>query len=598
MRMIPLILAFMLGACATYTPVQKEENTAKLNAFFEKVFNENIQRSPTWQTYIGLKTNYDKLNNGTEEFYEETFQIMKKNLEELQAFSYDGLTDQGQISYKLFEKSLKDDIEGWKWRYHRHFLNHKFGWHSRTPSFMINMHRVSNLAEAEAYISRLKEFKRVFDENMTFVKKQKDMGILPPAFVYDKVIHDSQNIIKGYPFEKGGRSPLYSDFRKKVSKLKISESEKSRLRRDAANTLKDYVKPAYLEFISFVKEIQKVKKDNDGAWSLPDGDEYYEFRLKEMTTTDMTPQEIHDYGLSEVERIHSEMRVIMKKVGFKGSLQEFFTHMKTSKDQVFPQTKAGRQAYLDQANQVISDMTKALPLMFNTIPKAPLKVKAVEAFREKSSGIAFYQSPPLYGDRPGIYYVNLYNMKDVPKYKIEGLAYHEGIPGHHLQNAVQSELTGLPKFRRTGHYTAYGEGWGLYSEYLPKEFGFYKDPYSDFGRLGMELWRATRLVTDTGLHFKKWSREKGIDYLTMNTPNAALDITKGIERYIVNPGQATAYKIGMKKILDLRKQAKDELGDKFDIRAFHDVILRSGAVPLDVMQEHVENWITETNKKS
>ncbi len=594
MRFLPLILAFLLGACATYTPQQREDNTKKLNAYFEKVFNETIQRYPTWQTYIGLKTNYDKLNNETEAFAAESVELTKKNLEGLHQFAYEGLSDQGKLSYKLFEERLKDEIEQWQWRYHGYILNHKYGWHSRTPSFMINMHRVSNLKEAQDYIARLKEFKRSFTENLDFVKKQREMGILPPAFVYEKVIHDSQNVITGYPFTKTGRSPLYADFKKKISKLKIDEREKARLRREAANALREYVKPAYLELITFVKEIQKEQKDNHGAWSLPNGDEFYRYRLQKMTTTDMTPQEVHEFGLAEVDRIHTEMRAIMKKVGFKGTLQEFFQHMRTSKEQIFPNTQAGRDAYLKKADEVLADITKALPKMFNTIPKAPLKVKAVEAYREKSSGIAFYQSPPLFGDRPGIYYVNLYEMKDVPKYKIEGLAYHEGIPGHHLQNAVQSELKGLPKFRRTAHYTAYGEGWGLYSEFLPKEFGFYQDPYSDFGRLGMELWRACRLVTDTGLHYKKWSREKGIKYLTENTPNGMLDIEKGIERYIVNPGQATAYKIGMKKILDLRKRAKEELGVKFDIRDFHDTILRSGAVPLNIMEELVENWIAKT----
>jgi uncharacterized protein (DUF885 family) len=360
--------------------------------------------------------------------------------------------------------------------------------------------------------------------------------------------------------------------------------------------LVDYIKPTYEDFIAFTKDIQKIQKDNHGAWSLPEGEEYYQYQLEKMTTTKMTPQEIHDFGLAEVDRIHKEMRTIMKKVGFKGNLNEFFNYMRTSKEQIYPQNKAGRKAYLDRAKKVIADMEKALPQMFYSLPKAALKVKAVESYREKSSGIAFYQPPPLFGDRPGIYYVNLYDMKDVPKYKLEGLAYHEGIPGHHMQNAIQAELKGLPKFRRTGGYTAYGEGWGLYSEYLPKEFGFYQDPYSDFGRLSMELWRACRLVTDSGLHFKKWTREEGIAYLTKNTANGLLDIEKGIERYIVNPGQATAYKVGMKKILDLREHSKKELGPKFDLRAFHDIILRSGAVPLDIMEELVKNWIEKTKK--
>jgi len=593
-----LILGLLMSSCALvqYTPKEREENTKKLNAFFERVFEENVKRYPTWQTYIGLKTNYGKLNNATEEFQLESLEISKRHLKELKEFSYRGLTHQGQLSYKLFKKDLEEGIEGWKWRYHRFPLNQMFGYHSGLPSFMVNMHRITNLQEAKDYLSRLKEFNRVFKERMVYVQKQKDMGILPPAFVYDKVIGSSENIIKGIPFGGKKKSPLYEDFSKKISKLKISKKKKSELLKEARLILVKDVQPVYKDLIAFLKEAKAIKKDNHGAWSLPNGDEYYRWRLEQITTTDMSPSEIHDFGLREVDRIHGEMKGIMKKVGFKGSLKDFFQHMRTSPKYVYPDTKKGRAAYLKRANTVIDEMEAALPKMFNTLPKADLLVKAVEPYREKSAGIAFYQSPPLFGDRPGIYYVNLYNMKDVPKYKIEALAYHEGLPGHHMQNAVQSELTDLPKFRRTGGYTAYGEGWGLYSELLPKEFGFYKDPYSDFGRLSMELWRACRLVTDTGLHAKKWTREEAIKYLEENTANADLEIVKGIERYIVNPGQATAYKIGMQKILDLRSYAKEELGAKFDIRDYHDVILRNGAVPLDVMEDLVHKWVDETAK--
>ncbi len=593
-----LLLGLLMSSCALvqYTPKEREENTKKLNAFFERVFEENVKRYPTWQTYIGLKTNYGKLNNATEEFQLESLEISKRHLKELKEFSYRGLTHQGQLSYKLFKKDLEEGIEGWKWRYHRFPLNQMFGYHSGLPSFMVNMHRITNLQEAQDYLSRLKEFNRVFKERMVYVQKQKDMGILPPAFVYDKVIGSSENIIKGIPFGGKKKSPLYEDFSKKISKLKISKKKKNELLKEARLILVKDVQPVYKDLIAFLKEAKAIKKDNHGAWSLPNGDEYYRWRLEQITTTDMSPSEIHDFGLREVDRIHGEMKGIMKKVGFKGSLNDFFQHMRTSPKYVYPDTKKGRAAYLKRANTVIDEMEAALPKMFNTLPKADLLVKAVEPYREKSAGIAFYQSPPLFGDRPGIYYVNLYNMKDVPKYKIEALAYHEGLPGHHMQNAVQSELTDLPKFRRTGGYTAYGEGWGLYSELLPKEFGFYKDPYSDFGRLSMELWRACRLVTDTGLHAKKWTREEAIKYLEENTANADLEIVKGIERYIVNPGQATAYKIGMQKILDLRSYAKEELGAKFDIRDYHDVILRNGAVPLDVMEDLVHKWVDETAK--
>jgi len=332
---------------------------------------------------------------------------------------------------------------------------------------------------------------------------------------------------------------------------------------------------------------------DDGVWRLPDGEAYYKYRLKSITTTDMTATQIHDLGLSEVARIHDEMRGIMKSVGFEGNLQDFFAYMRDDPDGKFhyPDTEEGRAAYLSEATALIETMKGDLDDVFIKKPKADLIVKAVEPFREKTAGKAFYSRPAPDGSRPGIYYANLYSMKDMPIYQMEALAYHEGIPGHHMQLAISQELTGIPKFRKFGGYTAYTEGWGLYSEFLPKEMGYYTDPYSDFGRLAMELWRAARLVVDTGLHDKKWTREEAIKYLVDNTPNAENDCRKAIERYIVMPGQATAYKIGMIKILELREDAKAKLGDKFDIREFHDVVLAVGPVPLGVLETRVNNWV-------
>ncbi|MDX1391996.1 MAG: DUF885 domain-containing protein, partial [Rheinheimera sp.] len=300
---------------------------------------------------------------------------------------------------------------------------------------------------------------------------------------------------------------------------------------------------------------------------------------------------IHQLGLDEVARIHDEMRAIMTQTGFDGDLKAFFNFMQTDPQFYYPETEAGKAAYLAQATAVIDDMRTRLDQLFLVKPKADLIVKAVEPFREKSAGKAFYQRPSMDGSRPGIYYANLYRMSDMPKYELEALAYHEGIPGHHMQLAIAQELEGIPKFRRFGGYTAYNEGWGLYTELLPKEIGLYQDPYSDFGRLAMELWRACRLVVDTGIHAKKWTREQAIAYLLENTPNTPTAVEKAIERYIVMPSQATAYKIGMIKILELRQKAKTALGEKFDIRAFHSTLLKNGPVPLDVLELLVDEYI-------
>ena len=317
-------------------------------------------------------------------------------------------------------------------------------------------------------------------------------------------------------------------------------------------------------------------------------------RLKHITTTDKSAADIHQLGLDEVARIHDEMRGIMTKVGFEGTLKEFFEFMRTDPQFYMPNTEEGRDAYLTEARAQIEKMKADLPSVFNTFPKADMIVKAVEPFREKSAGKAFYSRPAPDGSRPGTYYANLYRMQDMPTYQLQALAFHEGIPGHHMQIAIAQELEGIPSFRKYGGYTAFSEGWGLYTEFLPKEMGYYSDPYDDFGRLAMEIWRAARLVVDTGIHDKKWTREEAIQYLLDNTPNPEGDAKKAIERYIVMPGQATAYKIGMLKILELREMAKTELGEDFDIANFHDVVLKDGPVPLQILEENVNAWVAET----
>ncbi|MEM7040632.1 MAG: DUF885 domain-containing protein, partial [Bacteroidota bacterium] len=324
---------------------------------------------------------------------------------------------------------------------------------------------------------------------------------------------------------------------------------------------------------------------------FPDGENFYNFALQRTTTTDLSAQEIHQTGLAEVARIHDEMRAIMQKVGFKGNLSAFFDFMRTDKQFYYPNTPEGKEQYLARAVDIIDSMRVRLDQLFITQPKAELIVKPVEAYREKSAGKAFYNQPAPDGSRPGTYYANLYDMANMPTYQMEALAYHEAIPGHHMQLSIAMELDGIAKFRKHEHFTAYIEGWALYTEFIPKSMGFYSDPYSDFGRLAMELWRACRLVVDTGIHWKKWSREKAIKYLKDNTPNPEGDIVKAIERYIVMPSQATAYKIGMLKIQELRAKAETAMGDQFDVRKFHDVILTNGSVPLNILEELVDDYI-------
>ncbi|MDP5044141.1 MAG: DUF885 domain-containing protein, partial [Leeuwenhoekiella sp.] len=421
--------------------------------------------------------------------------------------------------------------------------------------------------------------------------------IIAPKFVLDRVLDDSRNILKGSPFDDSQEQmPILADFESKLNKLKLDTAVQEKLMADATKALVDSLQPAYNELISFV-ENQKIRATtDDGVWKFPRGDAFYAIALNRATTTSMTAEEIHKLGLNEVERIHGEMKEIMKQVKFEGSLQDFFEFMRVDNQFYYEDSDEGRAAYMKEAKAIIDNMRGHLDELFITKPKAEIVVKQVEAFREKSAGKAFYNSPAPDGSRPGIYYANLFDIKAMPKYQMQALAYHEGIPGHHMQLAIAQELDSLPKFRKFGGYTPYIEGWGLYCEYVPKEMGMYKDPYSDFGRLAMELWRACRLVVDTGIHDKKWTREEGVAYYKENTPNAESDCIKMVERHIVMPGQATAYKVGMNKILELRAKAETALGDTFDIKEFHEVILGQGALPLSVLEEEVINYIA-TQKK-
>ena len=565
----------------------------KVTDFFQKSFDRRVDLSPQFQTRLGIKKDYGKLNDNSPQFYEKNLQKNKQELIWLtDSVNTHALSKQVLLSYKLFKQNIENNITDYKYRLHNYPVNQMFGAQSSMPAFLINMHSIDNVSDANAYISRLNGFKKYFLQLVENLKARETIGIIPPKFVYDKVIQDSQNILIGLPFDKSNKlSTLLSDFLKKINTLEINEKVKTNLEKEAKKALLNSVKPAFETLITFMKGQKERANSNHGVWKFPDGEAFFNNALKRTTTTNLTANEIHNIGLAEVNRIHEEMNIIREKVKFKGDLKAFFEFMKTDKQFYYPSNKAGKEAYLAKAVHIIDSMKTRLDEIFISKPKANIEVKAVEAFREQSAGKAFYNRPAADGSRPGIYYANLYDMESMPTYQMEALAYHEGIPGHHMQLAVQQELKDVPMFRKFGGYTAYTEGWGLYSEFIPKEMGFYANPYSDFGRLAMELWRACRLVVDTGIHSKKWTREEGIKYYIDNTPNAELDAIKMVERHIVMPSQATAYKIGMLKILELRKKAKNALGDDFDIRDFHEVVISNGAIPLNVLEDFVNEYI-------
>ncbi|MBY4635916.1 DUF885 domain-containing protein [Sphingopyxis sp. XHP0097] len=557
---------------------------ADLGEFFRKYDEAQLSLSPIDKAYRGIRdADYGRWDDPSEEAEIANHSLRQATAAALRdGFDPQRLSPDDALSHELFLAAAARADRLFPYRNHGYIFDQMNGAQSSGPAFLINIHRVADPAEAEAYVERIRGLGPWLDIQTAESAKRAAAGVQPPKWVYPYVISDIGNINRP-------DNAVLDDFAAKVGKLTVADAEKARLIAAAKAAWVESAGPAYDRLLAEMKRQQAVAPTDDGVWRLPDGKAYYEALLANYTTTDMTAEQIHNLGLSEVARIHGKMRAIMAKVGFKGTLQQFFEHLRTS-PQYFHET---REAYLADVDARVKAMEARLPQFFLTLPKAALQVKAVEAFREKSAGKAFYQSPSPDGSRPGTYYVNLYDLRDMSKTELEALAYHEGVPGHHLQRAVQTELEELPPFRRFGGVTAYTEGWGLYSEELGKDMGFYTDPYSDFGRLGMELWRACRLVVDTGIHDKRWSREQAIAYLKENTPNPDGDIEKAIERYIVYPGQATAYLIGKLKIMELRGRAQAALGDRFDYRTFHEVVLESGPVPLDILDRRVDRWIAK-----
>ena len=482
-------------------------------------------------------------------------------------------------------------IEADRWRYHNYPVSQMRGVHGRIPSFLINQHLIANELEAKAYITRLAGVPKVLDQLKVNLEIRENKNIIAPKFVFPLVIDSIDKMLAGAPFEQGPDSTLLADFKRKIDALDITDDTKSKLIINASDTLKSRFYPAYRSLQIKLRELESIANDDHGVWKFPDGDKFYEFALRRTTTTGLSPDEIHELGLTEVARIQTEMRGIMQAVGFDSDLQAFFAFMRDDPQFYYSDSENGKQAYLDDATAIIDNMKSLLDGLFITKPKADLIVKAVEPFREASAGQAFYQRPAPDGSRPGTYFANLYKMKDMSKYNMEALAYHEGIPGHHMQISIAQELEDIPKFRLFGGYTVFSEGWALYSETLPKEIGLYSDPYSDFGRLSEELKRACRLVVDTGIHSKKWTREKAIAYMNSNLAYSESYNIRQIERYIVMPSQATAYKIGMLKIQQLRARAQNILGEKFDIREFHDVVLKDGAVSMPILENNINAWV-------
>jgi uncharacterized protein (DUF885 family) len=569
---------------------------ARLNAYLDAEYEKELRMSPEDLTRQGRKEHYDELDDRSEAAEARKLEWRRKSVADMKSMFDDKLLDDDtKTSYEIWLQEL--DRAERREAFRRHpYIFARGGAHTGFPQFLINFHRVDDRRDMDAYISRLSLVDEALDQLLVRARAAAADGIRPPAFSFAQAIDEVKRITSGAPFTRGQDSALFADAKAKISALrdagKITAEEATALTGSVSKALTTELKPAYDRLAAWLESDRRNASANaQGASALPDGVNYYNTALFLQTTTTMTADEIHALGLSEVARIRAEMEAIKARIGFTGTLNAFFAFMRTDPGFYFPNTDAGRAAYVALAENYLAVMEKKLPDYFGILPKARLIVKRVEAFREEPGGAQHYFRGTPDGSRPGIFYAHLSDMRAMPKFGLEDVTYHEGAPGHHLQISIAQERTGLPKFRTQYGYTAFSEGWGLYAESLGKEMGFFTDPYSDFGRLAGEIWRAIRLVVDTGLHAKGWSEGEAVDYFLANSPQPEAAVRSEIRRYIVNPGQATSYKIGMLTIQRLRDEAKNALGARFDYRAFHDVVLGGGSVPLPVLEGRVRRWI-------
>jgi uncharacterized protein (DUF885 family) len=499
------------------------------------------------------------------------------------------------LSTDVMDWFLDDQLRAGAFRHHNYPLNQMFGIQSELPNFMMTLHPVVSKREGRNYVRRLARFGVKFAQVLEGLGLREAQGIIPPRFVIRRVL-DEMTAFIAVPAKE---NPLYTVFRDKLAAVKrLSEPDRERLLAAAEAEIERTVYPAYRRLIEYFNALEQKAGDDDGVWKLPDGPAFYVHCLRSSTTTDMSPEQIHQTGLQEVERIEGEMRAILEKLGHKGvrnppkKLAEFGADGRF----LFPNTDEGRAAALAEYQRILGEVDAALDPYFAVRPRAGLKVERVPEFREKTSAGAYYQMPDMSGRRPGVFFANLRDMKEIRKFEMKTLSYHEGIPGHHFQIAIAQELKGVPFFRRLVPFTAFDEGWALYAERLAREIGMYRDdPYSELGCLDSELFRALRLVVDTGIHYKKWTRQQAIEYMESHSAQTHESVVSEVERYVVMPGQACAYKVGELKILELREKARKALGDRFDLRQFHSTVLKNGSLPLELLERLVDEYI-EANR--
>ncbi len=571
-----------------------------LGLFYNKVFIEFMFRNPEMLSSmrllepLGLHYKNDKLSDSSPARAVEDAAITRRNLAQLQSYSTDKMSADERLSYDVLSWFLGSIVASEPYMYHNYPVNQMFGVQSNLPTFMATQHQVTSQREAEDYIARLNQFDEKFAGVLKGLKLREEKGIIPPKFVVQKVLKEMRNFID-QPLDK---NILHTGFNEKLAKLTELDADvrKSLLLR-ADNAIRISVVPAYRQLIKYFQALKPRATTNHGVWSLPDGDEFYALQVRTNTTTNMSADQIHKIGKAEVKRIEAQMeRILCAQNLCDGSIGERVQVLSKNMQYLYPAGEASATQILQDYQQLIDEITVKLPDWFATLPKAPVKVERIPEFKQDTAPGAYYTPPTMDGSQPGIFYANLRDVTGITRWGMPTLAYHEAIPGHHLQLAIALEIEGVPMFRNFLPFTAFSEGWALYSEQLAFEMGMLEDPLNNLGRLQAEMFRAVRLVVDTGLHKKRWSRERAIRYMLEKTGMPKIEVVAEIERYLVMPGQALAYKVGMLKILELRQQARQELGKKFDIRAFHDAVLTNGGLPLTLVEQQVDKYILEASK--
>ena len=584
-----LLLAALCFAPATARAQNATPSAAAkaLHELFEAEWEYAMREYPTFASSLGDRRYNDRWADLSLAAHDRRHKHQLEVLDRLKAIDRAALSPADQLNYDLFEKDLREGVEGYKYRWHLVPLNQRGG--IQTESELADLLRFETAKDYEDWIARLRAFPAMMDQTIALMREGARVRMIHPRVIMERIPAQIDKQITAAADD----SPFFKPFKNFPASLPAQERE--RLTAAGREAVGKQIIPAYQKFKEFfVKEYLPATFPEVGAWQMPDGAEMYAFEARRYTTTAMTPQQIHETGQAEVKRIRAEMEAIKERVGFKGSLQDFFKHLRTDPKFYYKSPEELLDAYRAMSKRIDPHLVK----VFRTIPRMPYGVEPIPANVAPDTTAAYYQQPAADGSRPGTYYVNLYKPEMRPRYEMMALSLHEAVPGHHFQIARAMELGEIPKFRRYGGYTAFVEGWGLYAESLGEEMGLYDDPYAKFGQLTYEMWRAVRLVVDTGMHQMKWTRQQAIDFFLANAAKSELDIVNEIDRYIAWPGQALAYKVGELKIKELRRRATQQLGGRFDLREFHDVVLGSGALPLDVLERNVDQWIASKQQQA